>query len=430
MNRTLRHLAYRKLGSHKGSRRLWLEGRRLTDIGFESGVRYQAYSSGDCLALKLTADGDHVVSHKQGRPVIDILTRALGDVERVEVAFTPGAVWVSLHPVDAASRTRLRRLNARMACGAPLRLGSLSHGGGVATDALLRGMGGAELEFGLDINDGYLNQSLDHGPLSIGGMSVEGDLGDIDANALPEVDVLEAGLPCVAASRAGRSKKHLERPEQDAQVADLAAAFLDVVRATQPAIVLLENVPEYADSASADMIRRRLERWGYVLHEHVLDGSQWSLEGRTRWALVAVTAGLQVDLGALVGQREHATVADVLDNETPDNAWRTTAGKDRKEARDAAKGNRFQQRLLTPRATRVPTLRRGYQKNGSTDPRLLHPTRAGYSRLFSAAEHARIKGVPPALIAGASERMAHEILGQSVIAPAFVALGERLARAA
>jgi len=51
------------------------------------------------------------------------------------------------------------------------------------------------------------------------------------------------------------------------------------------------------------------------------------------------------------------------------------------------------------------------------------------ARLFSAAEHARIKGIPPALVAGLSEKKAHEILGQSVVAPAFVGLGSLIAQA-
>jgi len=294
----------------------------------------------------------------------------------------------------------------------------------VAAEALLRGLGKAQLAFALDIDGRYIEQSLTHGPLATGGLSIEADLGDLDPSQLPQVDVLEAGLPCVAASRAGRSKKHLARPEADTQVADLAAAFLDVIRATQPAVVVLENVPEYADSASADLIRRRLERWGYVLHEHRLDGLAWSLENRQRWALVAVTRGLEIDLDSLVPTSRPAALGEVLDKRVAAASWRQFKHLATKETRDQAKGSGFQQQLLTAESVKVPTLRRGYQKAGSTDPRLVHPTRRGYSRLLTPAEHARVKGIPAQLVAGASDTMAHEILGQSVISPAFVALGQ------
>jgi DNA (cytosine-5)-methyltransferase 1 len=423
------HLIQRRLSAHRGARRLWLEGKRLTDVGFRAGVRYQVATTSDAIVLRLSPAGDHKVSHKQGRPVVDLLTRSLGDVERIEVAFTPRQVLVRVHPLDLAARDRLDRLNTRLAAGEQLRLGSICHGGGVASDALLRGLGSTQLAFAVEQNAAYIEQSLDHGPLSHGGMSIEADLGDIDPAILPEVDVLEAGLPCVAASRAGRSKKHLDRPEEDAQVADLAAAFCEIVRATRPAVVLLENVPEFADSASADLIRRRLGRWGYEIHEVDLDGSAWSLEARNRWVLVAVTRGLDLDLGALVPSRDHAALGEVLDRRVAADRWHTFAHLDRKEARDQARGNKFSQRVLTPTATSVPTLRRGYQKGGSTDPRLAHPTRAGYSRLLTPAEHARIKGISPALVDGLSDTVAHQVLGQSVIAPAFVGLGQLVRQA-
>lgn len=433
------HLAYLRMGLHKGARRLWLEGRRLVDVGFVRGVRYQAAVTNGALHLRLSPQGNRVVSGKGQRPVVDLLTRELGDVERVEVRFLQGEVLVTVHPLDRARLARLERLNARLQAGEPVRLGSLSHGGGVASEAVLRGLQGvglpAQLGFALDIDPEYLEQSLNHNPiwaLYPGGVSVEADLGEVDEGALPLVEILEAGLPCVAASRAGRSKKGLRRPEEDLQVADLAAAFLDVVRATQPAVVLLENVPEYADSASADLIRRRLGRWGYELHEQVVEGLAWSLENRRRWILVALTRGLELDLGQLLqasGDRP-ATLGEVLD-EVPldDPSWRTFAHLAAKERRDLAKGNGFLTQLVTPESTRVPTLRRGYQKGGSTDPRVKHPTRPGYSRLLTPGEHARIKGIPPQLVEGISNKRAHQILGQSVIAPKFVAIGKLLGQA-
>jgi len=409
---------------------LWLEGKRLADVGFTDGVRYERSVSADAIVLRLTPQGDRRVSHKQGRPVVDTLTRDLGDVSRIQVAFYPGQVYVSVHPTDLAIRDRLRRLNARLARGHKLRLGSLCHGGGVSSDALLRGLG-ARLEFALEYEPAYVTQSLEHGPLSKGGRSFEGDLGDIDPSLLGECDVLEAGLPCISASRAGRSKKALAQPEDDDATADLVVAFCNVVQASQPAIVVLENVPEYASSASASIVRAFLRKKGYEIHEIALDGAAWSLEARQRWLLVAVTRGLDFDPTSLVPAREHAALGEVLDARTPAAAWRSTATLERKAAKDTALGRGFSRgrKLLTPEATTVPTLRRGYQKGGSCDVRLAHPTRPNTARLFSAAEHARIKGIDPRLVTGLSEKRAHEVLGQSVIAPAFSALGASIWRA-
>jgi len=423
------HAVERKLGTHKGARRLWLEGQRLTDIGFDAGVRYQKAVADGVLTLKLSAQGSHTVSHKHGRPVVDLLTRELGNVERVEVRMTEGAVFVSVHSIDAASAARLARINAKLAAGQPLRLGSICHGGGVASDALLRGLGNAEMQWAIEQDATYLEQSLTRGALSVCGASIEADLGNVDPRSLEQVDVLEAGLPCTAASRAGKAKKGLVVQEDEEKLADLVVAFLEIIRATQPAVVLLENVPEYADSATASIIRARLRRFGYNLHETIVQGAEWSLEARQRWILLATTRGLDVSLDDLQPQRAEATLADVIDPSA--DGWRSLDTVERKAARDKANGNGFSRgrRLLDATATSVPTLRRGYQKGGSCDVRLAHPTKAGQARLFTAAEHAAIKGIPPKLVAGLSEKKAHEVLGQSVISPAFVGLGRLIAQA-
>jgi len=432
------HKIQTTLGAHKGARRLWLEGKRLSDVGFLDGVRYERSVTDDAIVLRLTPDGSRRVSHKpDGRPVVDTLTRELGEVERIEVRFDPGHITVRVHPMDILARDRVRRLNARLARGHKLRLGSVCHGGGVAADALLRGLGArhAQLELAIEQDAEYVNQSFAHGPLGKAGHSFVGDLGDLASTPealadLPECDVLEAGLPCISASRAGRAKKGLEQPEDDAATADLAHAFLNVVAATRPAVVLLENVPEYAGSASASMIRRNLERLGYTLHEIALDGAAWALEARQRWVLVAVSRGLTFDPTALVARREVAALGEVLDKRVAATSWRSTDNLEAAFERDRAKGNGFSRgrRYLTPAATSVPTLRRGYQKGGKTDVRLAHPSRPNVARLFSAAEHARIKGIPARLVTGLSEKKAHEVLGQSVVAPAFVSLGALIGR--
>lgn len=420
-----------KLGAHRGAGRVWLEGHLVAQSGFRSGVRYTATTTETSVSLRLDAQGARKVSGHRGAPVLDIraFSAALGTVERVHVRFEKAAITIGIHPLDAAAIARVRRLNDRLASGARLELGSVCHGGGVAANALLRGLGSSRLAFAQDISDEYLAQARQHNPSwDARTMIVQGDLGDVVTSELPTVDVLEAGLPCISASRAGRAKKGLAQAEDDAATADLIVAFCKVIDAVQPAVIVLENVPEYATSASASILRRYLARLGYTVQEMVIDGAAWSLEARQRWILVAATRGLDLALSLTPGERP-AALGDVLDRKVPATAWKSTETQARKAARDKANGNGFSRgrRLLDAAATSVPTLRRGYIKGGSCDARLAHPTKPGLARLFSAAEHARIKGIPAGLVTGLSETAAHEVLGQSVIAPSFVALGAAIA---
>lgn len=432
---TLRHLLYCKLGQHKNAGRIWLEGRRLADVGFVHGVRYQATVANGALLLRLTPAGDRVVSGKADRPIIDMLTHELGAAERIEVRFLPDEIRVAVHPVDRAAGERLERLNQRLQSGEALRLGSLCHGGGITSDALTRGLRHAgvasEFSFGLEINPIYLEQSLAHNPLwTAGSLSVEGSIDEVAVEVLPRVEILEAGLPCTAASRAGRAKKGTAFAEQDAKLAHLVYGFLRIIEATQPAVVVLENVVEYASTASAAIIRGQLDAWGYTVHEARLDGEKYALEARPRLALVAVTRGAAFDISLVEPVEERpAVLGEILETVADDDQrWRTYDYLHEKELRDAEDGKSFAGQTVTPESTRIPTLRRGYAKGGSTDPRLLHPTEPGLSRLLTVKEHAACKGVPAGLVDGMSTTVAHQVLGQAIVGPAFSALATTLVR--
>jgi hypothetical protein len=64
-----------KLGEHRGSARLWIEGLRLFNAGFDSGDRYSIVSTDLDLTIIKTPDGTHKIagSPKNGkpRPIID-----------------------------------------------------------------------------------------------------------------------------------------------------------------------------------------------------------------------------------------------------------------------------------------------------------------------------------------------------------------------
>jgi len=247
---------------------------------------------------------------------------------------------------------------------------------------------------------------------------------------LPKLDLLEMGLPCSGASRAGASKRGLSKMEDHPEVGHLVFAALVILNKTQPAVVLIENVPEYADSASAMILRYQLRDMGYVTHEAIVEGKDFGcIENRVRWCMVATTHGLEFDMNSLAPT---VTVVhklkEYLDGSIgPDDPrYRAVSYLKDKMERDAAKGNSFAMQTITAESTSVPTLRKGYQKGGSTDPRLLHPENPDLSRLLTAAEHARVKGVPDHLIAGLSDTVAHQLLGQGIAYAPFEAVGKRI----
>jgi DNA (cytosine-5)-methyltransferase 1 len=167
------------------------------------------------------------------------------------------------------------------------------------------------------------------------------------------------------------------------------------------------------------------------VREQVLDARDFgSLEARVRWFLIAHPPEIELDDVAGATSDRAPALGQLLDPvPLDDESYREVEYLVAKQDRDAAKGDGFRMQWLTEESTSVPTLRRGYSKGGSTDPRLLHSRNASLSRLLTAREHARIKGILEALIEGGSATLAHQVCGQSVDTRPVRALGRQLGEA-
>lgn len=92
------------------------------------------------------------------------------------------------------------------------------------------------------------------------------------------------------------------------------------------ALIVIENVPQYADTASAQILRQHLRDSGYTVQEVILAASDFGcLENRVRWFLCAATRGITIDLQGLAPVvRPVKMLSDVLEDIGPDDAdWRT-----------------------------------------------------------------------------------------------------------
>lgn len=218
--------------------------------------------------------------------------------------------------------------------------------------------------------------------------------------------------------------------EDHPEVGHLIYAALALVQKLQPAAIVLENVEDYRGSASAQILRSQLRDMGYQVREHVLRAHDFgSLENRVRWAMVATTDGLpSVESVSTRGQVRGTTLGELLDVVDPEAAcWSSMTYLKAKAIRDKAAGKGFAMQLVDGESTSVPTIRKSYNKGGSTDPYVRHPSDPELLRKLTPTEHARIKGVPAELISGLSATAAHEVLGQGVAYEPFRALFRELA---
>lgn len=438
----IKHIAYLKLGQHRGTRRLWMQGQKLEDAGFEPGSRYRITRDPDSntLNIEITEDGARTVSKKRvGKkeiPVVDINNKVLAEmfnksVERVCAVVTDKSIIIAIHPDDEAAAERYGRLIAKLHNNEPLAIGSVSHGGGIMDNALHQGLASsgvdARLAYAVEIEHKYLEASLRNNEVwDERSISVCAPMEEVDPRLLPKIDIYAGGIPCTGDSRSGKAKNKIAHAEEHESAGALFLAFLTIMKQGNPSVVVLENVPDYRHTQSMTVIRSALKQLKYQVHETILDGAEHgALEARKRFCMVAVTEGLEFNWERLRPiRKKEARLGDVLDAiEDTDGMWRTYAYLDKKATRDKAAGKGFKQQLVTPDSTSVGTIGRGYQKGRSTEPFLASPTDPGKKRLLTPKEHARVKTIPEHLVEGLSNTIAHEILGQSVIHSAFVATG-------
>ena len=437
----------KQIGSNRNAPRIYLDGMQAIRAGFAPGDRFDVSVDGQRITLTANPDGSRVVSKKvrggAEYPVIDINSRELlslfDGMDSIRVVVARDKVFLLPLASEIKKVERLNRLSEKIKGGEALSMGSLSHGGGILSHAIHAGLReagiDATLEFANEIREDLIDQAVEHNDSWNAGTQIMNlpmqELAQDEwlLKQLPKLEILEMGLPCSGASKAGKSKRGLEMMEDHPEVGHLVVAALIILDKTQSAYVLLENVPEYANSASAQILRHQLRDMGYSTQEAILSGKDFGcMENRVRWCLVAHTKGTTFSFDDIQPKLTVVRkLGELLDSVAPDDpSWREVAYLKEKELRDKDAGKGFSMQYITPDATSVPTIRKGYAKGGSTDPRLRHPDNPDLSRLLTPAEHARIKGVPEQLVEGLSATMAHQELGQGVVYIPFEKVGERM----
>lgn len=492
-----RQVAYTRVGENRGRRRVWMEGKRLERCGFVPGAAYRLEVAPERGYLKLTLDpgGDRIVSsRRRGErelPIVDLCFSEFSPPgTKLRAVMIDGVVEVTLHHEELALADRRERLAAGLRRG-ELKEGSLCTGAGVSALASHEGFREAglptTLQWVADIDGRYLDIAAAKNPaITDETVIFNAALEEIETAlatpggdyALDPVDVLTFSLPCDGHSRAGRSKRGLGRAESHPASATSVFGLIRILDAANPSALISENVIEARDSATYELITRELERRNYHVQDIVLDGSEsGSLEHRRRWFFIALSKDIAegFDIERVIpSESVREAIAQRLDGvlegiSREDERWRHYDHLYGKQARDAAAGKGFRPQVYSGGEARVSTLRKFYQKAGSTDPRvselsvmtdaevtemanrvstedpgaerlaerLREWVAAGRSaeasealrevitdpalrahareRIFTAREHARIKGIPEALIEGVGEGAAHELLGQSVL---------------
>jgi len=376
----------KKIGQNRGAPRVWLD-RQTERAGFEPGQRFDVVVQGRTVVLQANPDGSRVVSSKKDgektNPVIDLNSRELlalfDGMSSIRVAVQQGKIYLLPLASELKKQERFGRLRQKLEAGDPLAVGSLSHGGGILSHAIHSGLKASGVEnrlaFANEIREELLehaavhNDAWDENTVPFAAPLQELAFDERGVAQIPKVEILEMGLPCSGESRAGKAKRGLASGEAHPDVGHLVVGALVILSKANPAAVVFEQVPTYATSASANILRNQLRDMGYVCHERLLRGSEWgALEDRVRWCMVAVSEGIEFDFDQLQPPgRGQQKLGDVLEDLPPDHpSWSEMAGLKAKEVRDRAAGKNFAMQVFDPSSDHVGTITKGYAKVRST----------------------------------------------------------------
>jgi DNA (cytosine-5)-methyltransferase 1 len=277
-----------------------------------------------------------------------------------------------------------------------------------------------------------------------GGHLINGDITQIDAEDIPNHDVLLAGFPCQPFSIAGVSKKNALGRAHGFACETQGTLFFDVARIIEkkrPRAFLLENVKNlisHDKGRTFDVIRRTLtEELGYHIHYRVIDGAHFVPQHRERILIVGFRELTNFDFDALPlpakGRRTLREILHKTDGSEPlllwdgdrffnhtqqqvdpkytltNNLWIYLQGYAEKHR---AKGNGFGFGLVTPDSV-TRTLSARYYKDGSEI--LLYQGEGKNPRRLTPRECARLMGFPDSFKIPVSDTRAYKQFGNSVV---------------
>ena len=258
------------------------------------------------------------------------------------------------------------------------------------------------------------------------GEQPEGDITQVDANSIPDHDILVAGFPCQPFSIAGVSKKNSLGRATGFEDKTQGTLFFDVCRilkAKRPKAFMLENVKNLCShdrGRTFKIILESLNELDYQVFYRVLDGQNFVPQHRERILIVGFDRkryGSDIDFDFKITPPDHKPViADILEQDVAekytlsDKLWTYLQNY---AAKHKAAGNGFGYGIA-PLDGVSRTLSARYYKDGSE---VLIDQPGSNPRKLTPRECARLQGFPDTFKIPVSDTQAYKQFGNSVVVP-------------
>ena len=258
------------------------------------------------------------------------------------------------------------------------------------------------------------------------GVQPDGDITKVQAESIPDHDILVAGFPCQPFSIAGVSKKNSLGRATGFEDKTQGTLFFDVCRilkAKRPKAFMLENVKNLCShdkGRTFQIIQESLRELNYKVFFQIIDGKGYVPQHRERIVIVGFdkerygeNISFSFDLHPL---KKQSVVRDILEKEVSekytlsDKLWiylQNYAAKHREAGNGFGYG-------IAPLDGVTRTISARYSKDGSE---ILIEQRGKNPRRLTPRECARLQGFPDSFKIPVSDTQAYRQFGNSVVVP-------------
>ena len=261
----------------------------------------------------------------------------------------------------------------------------------------------------------------------------DGDITKVNAEDIPDHDILVAGFPCQPFSIAGVSKKNSLGRATGFEDKTQGTLFFDVCRilkAKRPKAFMLENVKNlksHDHGRTFQIILESLEELDYQVFYDILDGQNFVPQHRERIIIIGFDRkryGKDIPFEFNITPVEPKPVLKDILEETVDSKYTLTDHLweylQNYAAKHKAAGNGFGYGMA-PLDGVSRTLSARYYKDGSE---VLIAQEGKNPRRLTPRECARLQGFPDSFVIPVSDLQAYKQFGNSVVVPLMKNLAE------
>lgn len=422
----------KEIPTHRGNKRIWIATNKInqTTLGKSLSYHYTIDTKKQQLIISSNHEKDDrrvTVRKSNYVPIIDINNN---DISSLFMGINKIIVKIYEHQIviEPLKEEKLQNFAKSKLHTKNVTFIDFFSGGGTLSKALIdagmTSVGAVELKEDYLLNFEHNNPNT----FTYNASVTELDLTLLSSKAV----VLSAGIPCECYTPSGVVKqKSLGRKSKEAGLTgSLGYFFLQAVEAIRPAVVLIEEVVGFKNSAMADIVRAVLSFRGYSISEKILVGSDYgSMTKRKRFCMVATISNKPFVFSSQ-SQMNLRTVGDILEVLIKDRVWldannsKSIAYSLDKEQKHIEKGQGFRLARTHVGDTVVSTITKGYYQNRLTDPILVHPDDEMKFSWFTPRELARLNGFPDNFLLPEAKTKAGEVIGQGVCYEAFYSVAK------